>query len=296
VYDAKNEAHEFMGAGRDEAVEKASEFFGIPQGDLVIYSMPAGEVYGCGGRSVVVAVPRDRKPPDPSGSRGGGRREGRSQGRSEGRSDGRRGGRRDGREDRGRGRGERSRSAAPLQEEPQGPSVGTARGELGELGSFLLGLIERLDHGPFEISENEEEGLVVIQVNGPAAAILAGGDGRPVDAIQLLANQVAVSASDDPPRVVIDVEGDAEARAERMGSLAQRAATRARDSGRAVALDAMNPKDRRAIHLALRDDQGIATMSMGEGRYRQVVVVPEGAPEFDDALRESEAAATRSDA
>jgi spoIIIJ-associated protein len=291
VYDAKNEPHEFMGAGRDEAVEKASEFFGIPQGDLVICSMPAGEVYGCGGRSVVVAVPRDRKPPDPSGPRGGGRREGRSDGRRGGRD-----GRRDGREDRGRGRREPTRSAAPLQEEPQGPSVGTARGELGELGSFLLGLIERLDHGPFEISESIEEGLVVIQINGPAAAILAGGDGRPVDAIQLLANQVAVRASDDPPRVVIDVEGDAEARAERMGSLAQRAAQRARESGRAVALDAMNPKDRRAIHLALRDDQGIATMSMGEGRYRQVVVVPEGAPEFDDALRESEAAATRSDA
>ena len=174
--------------------------------------------------------------------------------------------------------------------------MGTAQGELGEIGSFLLGLIERMGLGPFELSENEEDGLVVVQVNGDAASRLAGGDGRPVDAIQLLANQVAVRSSDDPPRIVIDVAGDAEARAERMGSLAQRAARRARESGRAVALDAMNPKDRRAIHLALRDDDGIATMSMGEGRYRQVVVVPEGAPEFDDALRESEAAATRSDA
>ena len=293
MYDARNEPHEFVGAGREETVEKAARFFGIPQGELQIRVMQTGDVYGCADRTVVVAVPRDRKPPEP---RGGGRREGRRDGR-EGRSEGREG-RRDGREPRGRGRGSRepARADAPRQEEPQEPSVGSASGELGEIGTFLLGLIERMDLGPFEISESDEGGLVALQVNGAAAERLAGGDGRPVDAIQLLANQVAVRTSDDPPRVVIDVEGDAEARADRMGSLAHRAAERARQGGRAVALDAMNPRDRRAIHLALRDSEGIATMSMGEGRYRQVVVVPEGAPEFEDALREAEAAATRSDA
>ena len=295
MYDARNEPHEFVGAGREDAVEKATRFFGAPQGDLEIRVLKTGDVYGCADRTVVVAALRDRKPPEPSGPRGGGRREGR-EGRREGR-----GGRREGpegREERGRGRGRRepARAETPRQEEPQEPSVGTAQGELGEIGSFLLGLIERMDLGPFEISESDEGGLAVFQVNGAAAATLAGGDGRPVDAIQLLANQVAVRASDDPPRIVIDVEGAAEARADRMGSLAHRAAQRARESGRAVALDAMNPRDRRAIHLALRDSEGIATMSMGEGRYRQVVVVPEGAPEFEDALREAEAAATRSDA
>jgi hypothetical protein len=39
----------------------------------------------------------------------------------------------------------------------------------------------------------------------------------------------------------------------------------------------------------------VATMSMGEGRYRQVIVVPEGAPEYEDAARESDAAESRSD-
>ena len=111
MYDAKNEPHEFVGAGRDDAVEAAAKFFGIPEGELDIREMNTGDVYGCGGRTVVVAVPRDRKPPDPSGPRGGGgRRDGR-EGRREGR-DGRRGGRGEGREDRGRGRGRSSREPA----------------------------------------------------------------------------------------------------------------------------------------------------------------------------------------
>jgi len=64
---------------------------------------------------------------------------------------------------------------------------------------------------------------------------------------------------------------------------------------RAVALDPMNGKDRRAIHVALRDEDGIATMSVGEGQYRQVVVVPEGADEYEEALQRSEEAARADD-
>ena len=83
---------------------------------------------------------------------------------------------------------------------------------------------------------------------------------------------------------MIDAEGDEERRESFLERVATRAAKRAADSGRAVALDAMNGRDRRAVHLALKDEDGVATMSIGEGRYRQVLVVPEGAPEYDEAV------------
>lgn len=177
----------------------------------------------------------------------------------------------------------------------QAPSVGTGQGELGEIGSFALGMIERMDLGPFEIGESQQGKLLVVEVQGPAARKLASGDGRPVDALQLLANQRALRLESESPRVVVDVEGDPGTRESFLEGLAQRVARRARDTGRAVALDPMNPRDRRIIHLALRDEEDVATMSVGEGRYRQVVVVPEGAPEFEEAQRESAAAATRSE-
>ena len=71
--------------------------------------------------------------------------------------------------------------------------------------------------------------------------------------------------------------------------MAERAADRAVESGRALALDAMNGRDRRIVHLALKERDGVATMGIGEGRYRQVLVVPEGAPEFDEAVASSQA-------
>ena len=50
----------------------------------------------------------------------------------------------------------------------------------------------------------------------------------------------------------------------------------------------MSPGDRRIIHVALRERDGVVTMSRGEGRYRQVLVVPEGAAEYDEARAASE--------
>jgi spoIIIJ-associated protein len=319
MYDARNEPHEFVAEDRDEAIAKACEFFGLNQQELAIADLPAGEVFGLANRVAVVAVPRDRKPPAGGGGRGEGRRD-RDRDRGERRDAGGRGDRDRGRDrgrDRDRGRGgdrgnrrdaeprgesrERSEVREPrpepprLEREPQEPSVGMLEGEVGEVGRFVAGVLERMDLGPFGLSQANEEGLVVLSVRGAAAPNLAGEDGRTVDALQLLANQAAARLEEEPPRVVLDVEGDAEAREDRLTRLAERVAKRARDMGRTVRLDPMNGRDRRQIHLALRDDPEVATMSTGEGRYRQVLVVPKGAPEFEQARREAEAAASRAE-
>lgn len=317
MYDARNERKEFIAGDRAEAIAKACDFFGVGEDALEIGEFDPGAVYGLSSRTVVVAALIDRTPPAPGGGdrdRGpGGRDRDERGGRDRGGRD--RGGRERGGRDRGGrgrdrggqrgGRGERSerddrRPVEARSEEPSAPlaapsepSVGTVEGELGEVGRFVLGALERMDLGPFQIQESEEDGLLAFELSGPAPLQLASSDGRAVDALQLLANQVASRLSEDPPRVVLDVGGESEQREERLEAFARRAAKRALETGRTVRLDPMNGHDRRLIHLALRDEDGVATMSSGEGRYRQVLVVPEEAPEYEEALRESQAASQR---
>ena len=301
MFDARSEAHEFVGLDRGDAVNQATRFFGVDESALEVAELAAENVNGLGGRTVVVAALRDRPPMqqrrqrEDRGSRGErGDRGGRDRG---GRDRGERGG---GREGRG-GRGERSpapeRAREPdLELEDVGPSVGTVKGaSLAPIGEFVKGLIEKLEIGPFEISESEEGTLLAYEIAGSAARRLAAGDGRPVDALQLIANQAATQEDPDAKRVVLDIEGNADAREDFLGRLADRVVKRARDGGRAVALDPMNGRDRRMIHLAVRDIDDVVTISKGEGRYRQVVVVPEGAPEYEEARREADAAAERSE-
>ena len=313
MYDTRNEAREFVGATQSEAVAKACAFFGTDESGLRVRLPDAGEVYGLAARVVIVAMPsgaavRHGAPASSGGRReeaprrDRGPREGRDGGRNGGR-DGRRDGGRDGQRDGGRDRGrdrdggrpaparesERSARPAPEREATEaGPSVGTAQTALGESGVFVQGLVERLGLGAFEISESEDGDLVVVQLRGSAASELGGGDGRALDAAQFLVNQVALRRDEGSRRVVIDAGGQGDGREGHLERLAERAAQRARETGRAVALDPMNPGDRRVIHVALRETQGIATMSVGLGRYRQVVVVPEGAPEYEQARRQAE--------
>jgi predicted RNA-binding protein Jag len=185
-------------------------------------------------------------------------------------------------------RGERSERVRTQEDEPlEAESVGTAQSALSPIGEFILGALERMNLGPFTISESEEQGLVAVAVAGPAAGRLRSGESRAGEALQLLANQMMLRSDQPDRRVVVDVEGDADQRQAFLERMAERAADRAKETGRAVALEPMNGRDRRMIHVALRDTPDIATMSMGEGRYRQVVVVPRGAPEYEEALESS---------
>jgi spoIIIJ-associated protein len=312
MYDAKSEPQEFIADSLAEATAKAASYFGLDAGALVVREVK--EASGLGGRALVVAQPlearqstrerpRESRPREEGrGGRERGGREGRGdrgdrgdRGGRGGRDRGGRGGRdRGGREFGGRERErERERDEAPveLDAEPAGPSIGTARGDLGAVGDYVKGLVERMELGSFEIERIEQEGVEVYRIEGPAALGLTGGDGRTPDAIQLLANQVAArTGGDDAPRVVVDVEGNHERREAFLFRVAERAAARARETGRTVALDPMGPRDRRSIHVALRDAGDVATMSVGEGRYRQVMVVPEGAPEYEDARSGAESA------
>lgn len=311
MYDSKNEAHEFVGDDHRDALRKALTFFGLEEAELTVRALDPNAVYGLGGRTAIVVAPKNRVPSAPrrssdDGDSRGGRRGGRREGRRD-REDGREGRRErggfEGRRERGESRGfggGRAESAAPsfeaeplMEEAPAEPSVGTPKGTLGAIGEFVRGTIERLGLGSFEIGESEDGEVCAVEVSGAAARQLASGDGRSVDALALLANQAAQQISEDAKRVVLDVEGNSEAREDFLTRLAQRAVARARDAGHAIALDPMNGRDRRIIHLAVRDAEGVASMSVGEGRYRQVVVVPEGAPEYEEAVRQSDTAGQR---
>jgi len=298
-YDAKSEPNEFVAETRSDAIAKAVRFFQVAEEELTVREPE--DVFGLGARVVVVAVPKSLK--RPPASRGPERERGGRGGRERGGSDrGERGRSRErgrGRDRGGRGeprsQGDRSddapaEEAAPVVAAPV-ESTGSAVGDLSAVGDYVLGIVERMGLGDFEVSESEEESLRIIKLEGAAIERLATED-RSIGALQLLANQAAMR-EEDAKRVVIDCEGDAEQRESFLERQVARAARRAKETGRSVALDPMNGRDRRALHVAVRSIEGVITMSVGTGRYRQVVIVPEGAPEYEEAERAAREAEER---
>lgn len=118
-------------------------------------------------------------------------------------------------------------------------------------------------------------------LTGQDLGLFIGRRGQTIDAVQHLAYRIAFQGGleagagrEQRRRVVIDATGYRERRAAVLEHDADRAAEQALRYGRPVALDAMNPAERRVVHEHLRDRAGVDTYSEGQEPDRHLVVAP----------------------
>lgn len=163
--------------------------------------------------------------------------------------------------------------AAPM--EPAEPFVATPEEELSETAKnardFLKGLTEKMDV-PAEIAVCESAEQLKMLLSGENMSILIGRRGETLDALQYLTSLNVNRGREDYLRVSLDTENYRAKREEALRKLAVRMANRAKKSGRRVALEPMNPNERRILHSALQNDPEVTTHSEGEEPYRRVII------------------------
>lgn len=119
---------------------------------------------------------------------------------------------------------------------------------------------------------NKADGAITFKLHGEDMGILIGKHGQTLDSLQYLANLVANKNSTDRVRVIIDVEDYRDRRVETLTRLANRLADKVKRTGERVALEPMNPHERKIIHMALQGDRRVTTLSEGDDNYRHVVI------------------------
>lgn len=119
---------------------------------------------------------------------------------------------------------------------------------------------------------NKNDGSVTFKLHGADMGILIGKHGQTLDSLQYLTNLVANKNSAERVRVIIDVEDYRDRRIETLNRLAYRLADKVKRSGERVALEPMNPHERKIIHMALQNDRRVTTLSEGDEPYRHVVI------------------------
>ena len=163
--------------------------------------------------------------------------------------------------------------AAPM--EPAEPFVATPEEELSETAKnardFLKGLTEKMDV-PAEIAVCESAEQLKMLLSGENMSILIGRRGETLDALQYLTSLNVNRGREDYLRVSLDTENYRAKREEALRKLAVRMAGRCKKSGRRVALEPMNPYERRILHSALQADPDVTTHSEGEEPYRRVII------------------------
>ena len=124
------------------------------------------------------------------------------------------------------------------------------------------------------------ENGISFSLEGNGAGSLIGRRGDTLDALQYLTSMVANRGDKDYVRLTIDTCGYREKRRKALQELAQRISKSVLRTGRSVALEPMNPYERRIIHSAVTEIEGVSSHSSGEEPNRKVIITNDSAPEY----------------
>ena len=119
---------------------------------------------------------------------------------------------------------------------------------------------------------NENDRILDVELSGDEMGVLIGKRGQTLDSLQYLISLVVNRDSSDYIHVKVDTENYRERRKATLENLAKNISYKVRKSRQSVALEPMNPYERRIIHSALQNDRYVTTHSEGDEPFRRVVV------------------------
>ena len=120
--------------------------------------------------------------------------------------------------------------------------------------------------------KTEDDNTYNVELFGDDMGVLIGKRGQTLDSLQYLANLAVNKNTDEYVKIKLDTEDYRQRRKDTLENLAKNIAFKVKRSKKAVALEPMNPFERRVIHSALQGDKFVTTHSEGEEPFRHVVV------------------------
>lgn len=143
--------------------------------------------------------------------------------------------------------------------------------------SFVTGLVEAFGADATVTAEHVDDEALEIRVEGEDLGLLVGPRGTTLSSIaELTRTSVAQQHSGRlEGRLRVDIAGYRAKRKEALIRFAAQVADKVLEGGKSVALEPMSPPDRKIVHDAINEIDGVHTSSRGEDRNRHVVVHPD---------------------
>jgi len=147
--------------------------------------------------------------------------------------------------------------------------------EEGEVaGDYLEQLLDILDFdGDIDMDVEGDRAVVSID-GGDDLDTLVGADGAVLDAIQELTRLAVQQELGDRSRLMLDIAGWRAAKRESLTEAARVVAKRVLESADSEEMDPMSPFERKIVHDAIAEIDGVDSDSTGVEPHRRVVVLP----------------------
>ena len=154
-----------------------------------------------------------------------------------------------------------------------GSSAAPANGKSEIARSLVDGLLRHMGIRA-QVTVRQGTEPITLDISGRDLGALIGWRGETLRALQSVTNVMVGKHLVEGERIIVDVERYRQRREHTVREIAMRAARQVKMTGDAITLDAMQPFERRAIHLALEGDPDVTSSSIGEEPDRRVVVGP----------------------
>ena len=136
---------------------------------------------------------------------------------------------------------------------------------------YIKGILKNMDIDS-TVSTTENEDGILIDILGDTTGAVIGRRGETLDAIQYLVSMAANRGDKEYVRITVDCCGYREKRKAILEELAEKIAKTVIRTGRTSTLEPMNPYERRIIHSAVANIEGVTSRSVGDEPFRKVVI------------------------
>jgi len=151
---------------------------------------------------------------------------------------------------------------------------------------YLEKVLEKMDIESEIILTSTDSGIF-IDIDSKGSGAVIGRRGETLDSLQYLTSLVVNRIEGDYTRVSIDSCGYRGKREETLRALAKKISEKVLKSGRSTTLEPMNPYERRIIHSAVSEIEGVSSKSAGEEPYRKVVISSDNPKKRDSGKKNS---------
>ncbi len=171
--------------------------------------------------------------------------------------------------------------ATPAEDAGAGDPVETAQRELPSdelLVTIKEDVVELLAvmSFPSEVTVEVVDYTVACRISGEHEEVLIGNEGRTLDSLQYLLRKMMSRRLPDRMMLSLDVGNYREQRAADLKERALELADQVKADGKTQAIAALNPSERRVVHLVLQEDKAIRSRSVGEGLFKKVLIYKPG--------------------
>lgn len=129
---------------------------------------------------------------------------------------------------------------------------------------------------PFKVTLTIENETLQCHLSGEHEKALVGSDGRTLDSMQYLLRKMVSRRLPDRMMLALDAGNFRHRRAEELKERALQLAAEVKETGKTQAIPALNPAERRVVHMILQEDKTIRSRSVGDGLFKKILIYKPG--------------------